>query len=122
MSEILTWRKIPAVVKELQDKDPNIFGPRGGTSRVYSMLDIAYGVGMFLGPLICGGLAEAVGYLWMNLILGKFASLLFALTPSKDLTYFITALLCLVNGISAFTFFQSRSPSKSVNFETSDVA
>ena len=87
MSEILTWRGIPAVVKELQDKDPNIFGS-GGTSRVYCILDIAYGVGMMLGPLICGGLAEAVGYLWMNLILGKFASLLFALTPSKDLNLF----------------------------------
>lgn len=61
------------MVRELQAKDPNIFGPNGGTSRVYSMIDIAFSVGTMLGPLISGGLVEKVGYFWMNLALGKFA-------------------------------------------------
>lgn len=51
------------------------------------MLDVAFSVGMMLGPLVCGGLADTVGYFWMSLALGKCASLLFALFSSEQLTY-----------------------------------
>ncbi|PYH46257.1 putative MFS transporter [Aspergillus saccharolyticus JOP 1030-1] len=53
----VTW-----VVKEKQRQNPQIFGPHGGSSRSFSMVEMAFGTGSMLGPLVAGSLSETVGY------------------------------------------------------------
>jgi MFS family permease len=55
----------------MQVKDPFVFGPHGGLSRVFSMLEVAFSLGLMLGPLISGTLTEAFGYYSMNCTLSE---------------------------------------------------
>jgi MFS family permease len=55
-----------AVTKELEDGDPNLFDPNGGNSKVCALLEMAFNVGMLLGPLISGSLLETLGYFYLN--------------------------------------------------------
>ncbi|KAL4916724.1 major facilitator superfamily domain-containing protein [Aspergillus aurantiobrunneus] len=55
-----------AVVHDLESKNPKIFGPYGGNSRLSSMTEIPINVGMMLGPLLSGTVAEFIGYFYMN--------------------------------------------------------
>ncbi|RAL16596.1 MFS general substrate transporter [Aspergillus homomorphus CBS 101889] len=55
---------------DLAAERPGIFGANGGYSRTFSMSNITWKGGMFLGPLLAGALTEAVGYFYMNLSLG----------------------------------------------------
>ncbi|KAJ5525112.1 hypothetical protein N7494_011762, partial [Penicillium frequentans] len=59
--------ELSAIVKEYQDRSPGIFGPRGGSSRVFSMVEVSACLGMMLGPIIGGVLKRLVGYTCMNL-------------------------------------------------------
>ncbi|KAJ5502337.1 Major facilitator superfamily domain general substrate transporter [Penicillium fimorum] len=43
-----------------------IFGPKGGLSRVFSMMEVAASLGMTIGPVIGGYLKEMVGYDYMS--------------------------------------------------------
>ena len=55
-----------AVARELEDKNPGVFGPHGANAKVIALLEMAFNVGMLLGPLVSGGLLETLGYFWMN--------------------------------------------------------
>ena len=57
---------------ELADEIPGIFGSNGGYSRSFSLSNVTWKGGMFVGPLVSGALTEAVGYFYMNLVLGTF--------------------------------------------------
>lgn len=59
------------MAKEFQEREPGIFGPNGGFSRVYSLTNTAWNLGMLVGPLVSGFLTEKVGYYYMNLCLGE---------------------------------------------------
>ncbi|PYI16067.1 putative MFS transporter [Aspergillus violaceofuscus CBS 115571] len=59
----VTW-----VVKEKQTKDPLIFGPHGGSSRAFSIVEMAFGTGSMIGPLIAGSLSETVGYYYSTTV------------------------------------------------------
>ncbi|RAK72524.1 MFS general substrate transporter [Aspergillus fijiensis CBS 313.89] len=61
---------------ELADEKPGIFGSNGGYSRTFSLSNVTWKGGMFVGPLVSGALTEAVGYFYMNLVLGTFCLLL----------------------------------------------
>ncbi|KAJ5913685.1 Tetracycline resistance protein TetA/multidrug resistance protein MdtG, partial [Penicillium tannophilum] len=69
--ELSAWQlvitNIAAIVKEYQDRSPGIFGPQGGISRVFSMVEVSACLGMMLGPIIGGVLKRLVGYTCMNL-------------------------------------------------------
>lgn len=67
---------ITAVTNELQAENPNIFGPYGGNSKISGVTEIAFNCGMMVGPLFSGLLREALGYYYMNCILGKSPSIL----------------------------------------------
>ncbi|RAH65258.1 MFS general substrate transporter [Aspergillus aculeatinus CBS 121060] len=54
---------------ELSHEYPGIFGPHGGYSRSFSMSNISWKLGMFVGPLVSGTLTEKMGYYQMNLVL-----------------------------------------------------
>ncbi|PLB38484.1 putative MFS transporter [Aspergillus candidus] len=55
-----------AVVKEYEEKQPGIFGPAGGLSRVMSMVEIAACLGLAFGPSVAGYLVETMDYAVMN--------------------------------------------------------
>jgi hypothetical protein len=67
---------IAAVVHDLEAKNPNIFGPYGGNSRLSSLSELPFNIGMIAGPLLSGSVSETLGYYWMNTVLGEFAILL----------------------------------------------
>ncbi|KAA8643365.1 putative MFS transporter [Aspergillus tanneri] len=67
------------VVKDMQSKDPLIFGPGGGNARVHSILEMAFSTGMMLGPFLSGVLTEKVGYYYMTFTFGCISLLLSAL-------------------------------------------
>ena len=38
---------------------------------MFSLTEMSFAVGLLLGPLICGALAESVGFYWTSCALGK---------------------------------------------------
>ncbi|KAJ5971872.1 uncharacterized protein N7479_001790 [Penicillium vulpinum] len=58
--------ELAATAKAIQEKSPGIFGPKGGMSRVFSMMDVAASLGMMLGPILGGLLKEIIGYKCMS--------------------------------------------------------
>ncbi|CEJ58764.1 hypothetical protein PMG11_07410 [Penicillium brasilianum] len=57
--------ELTCVVKAEEAKNPGIFGPRGGLSRVFSLVEVAATSGMTLGPILAGALTERFGYYTM---------------------------------------------------------
>ncbi|RFU28026.1 hypothetical protein B7463_g8314, partial [Scytalidium lignicola] len=62
--------QIMTVFHDLQLKNPKSFGDHGGSSKVFSITEVSFNLGMMLGPLLSGYLSEAVGYYYMNMTLG----------------------------------------------------
>ncbi|KAJ5781838.1 uncharacterized protein N7518_010321 [Penicillium psychrosexuale] len=58
--------ELTATAKAIQEGSPGTFGPKGGMSRVFSMMDVADSLGMMIGPIIGGSLKEMVGYKCMS--------------------------------------------------------
>ncbi|KAL5409116.1 hypothetical protein PMIN06_009890 [Paraphaeosphaeria minitans] len=54
--------QLTTIMHELKAQDPNVFGPGGGASRTFSMTETAFAIGLVLGPLITGALADAFGF------------------------------------------------------------
>ncbi|EZF28736.1 MFS transporter [Trichophyton mentagrophytes] len=55
-------------VNEMQAKNPKIFGEHGGNSRISSMTEVAFSLGLVIGPILAGSLTELVGYYYMNFV------------------------------------------------------
>ncbi|CEL04887.1 hypothetical protein ASPCAL06011 [Aspergillus calidoustus] len=68
--------QIMAVVHDLEAKNPNIFGPYGGNSRLSSLSELPFNIGMIAGPLLSGSVSETLGYYWMNTVLAFLALLM----------------------------------------------
>ncbi|KAB8072432.1 major facilitator superfamily domain-containing protein [Aspergillus leporis] len=77
--------QLVAVIKDMESKNPKVFGEHGGSSRVFSMVEVAFSLGCMLGPLLSGSLSEAIGYYYMNVTL---------------------AAICLLVALSSFSFFR----------------
>ncbi|CAI7565852.1 unnamed protein product [Penicillium glandicola] len=92
--------ELTVVVKSHQEKTPGIFGPKGGLSRVFSMMEVAASLGMTIGPIIGGYLKEMVGYDYMS-------------WTWRGLLYLILAVLVM-------SFLGSKSPDKATPYEESD--
>ncbi|KAJ6118612.1 Major facilitator superfamily domain general substrate transporter [Penicillium samsonianum] len=58
--------ELTAAVKAHQEKTPGIFGPEGGLSRVFAMMEAAASIGMTVGPIVGGSLKELFGYDYMS--------------------------------------------------------
>ncbi|PLB44415.1 MFS general substrate transporter [Aspergillus steynii IBT 23096] len=50
------------VMYELQSKDPTVFGDYGASSRLFSLIEIFFNLGLALGPLLSGLLVEAFSF------------------------------------------------------------
>ncbi|KAJ5093786.1 major facilitator superfamily domain-containing protein [Penicillium angulare] len=62
---------VMTILEEYESKQRNIFGPRGGRSRVFAMNEVAFNLGLMLGPLFAGPLSEMIGFDRMSMILGQ---------------------------------------------------
>ncbi|KAJ5380410.1 Tetracycline resistance protein TetA/multidrug resistance protein MdtG [Penicillium cataractarum] len=62
--------ELSTIVKEYQARTPGNFGPQGGLSRVFSMVDVSASFGMMIGPIIGGVLKETIGYTYMSCAFG----------------------------------------------------
>ncbi|KAK0113906.1 hypothetical protein ONS95_014149 [Cadophora gregata] len=62
--------ELTAAIEEIQNECPQIFGPRGGSSRAISIANMSWIIGIFIGPIISGVLTERFGYFQTNCILG----------------------------------------------------
>lgn len=60
---------------ELKAKDPNVFGPGGGSSRIFSLTELSFNVGLMLGPVVCGSISGAFGFYYTACTLGKWSPL-----------------------------------------------
>ncbi|KAF1972864.1 MFS general substrate transporter [Bimuria novae-zelandiae CBS 107.79] len=56
--------QLTTMLHELKAENPMVFGPGGGSSRMFSLTEMSFAVGLLLGPLVCGALAESVGFYW----------------------------------------------------------
>jgi MFS-type transporter involved in bile tolerance (Atg22 family) len=81
---------------------PTNFGSGGAYSRAFSLSNISWKLGMFLGPLLSGVLTDSVGYYYMNVSFGTFRFCLFFL---RGLISCRLAFLCLITGISTLLVF-----------------
>ncbi|CZT18433.1 related to vesicular amine transporter [Ramularia collo-cygni] len=50
------------IADELKDSHPSVFGVHGSNSKMYAITEVAFNVGMMLGPLIGGVLSETLGF------------------------------------------------------------
>ncbi|KAJ5974607.1 hypothetical protein N7481_011817 [Penicillium waksmanii] len=73
------------ILKDIESRRPNIFGPNGGLSRVFAINEVSFNAGLMLGPLLSGILSEAVGYFNMSLTLAS---------------------ICLANAVFVWSFFE----------------
>ncbi|RJE26993.1 Mfs transporter [Aspergillus sclerotialis] len=55
---------------DLAVKYPKVLGENGVYSRAFSLSNISWKLGMFIGPLVSGSLTDAVGYYYMNVFFG----------------------------------------------------
>lgn len=97
-------------VDEIQTSHPGIFGPQGGHSRAVGIANMSWTLGIFFGPIISGPLADHVGYLEMNSVLGMY---FFPLAP-RCLSALGTnnnraAILCLLSALNSYCNLGSRA-------------
>ncbi|KAK2832013.1 hypothetical protein FQN49_006939 [Arthroderma sp. PD_2] len=83
--------QMTAAVNDMQAKNPTLFGAHGGNSRISSMMEIAFSLGMMIGPLLSGSLTELIGYYYMSLTLSA---------------------MCLILACSTFCCFDGRRPGR----------
>ncbi|KAJ5205356.1 Major facilitator superfamily domain general substrate transporter [Penicillium cf. griseofulvum] len=63
--------QLVVVTEQMQAENPNAFGSHGSQSRVFSMLEIAFNIGLMVGPLLSGTVVQTIGFHYMNCILGE---------------------------------------------------
>lgn len=63
--------QLTTILHEMKAEDPMVFGPGGGSSRMFSLTEMSFAVGLLLGPLVGGALAEKVGFYWTSCALGE---------------------------------------------------
>ncbi|KAM5434922.1 hypothetical protein McanCB56680_004839 [Microsporum canis] len=68
--------QMTTAVNEIQLKNPKIFGEHGGNSRISSMIEVSFSLGMVIGPVLSGSLTELVGYYYMSLVFAAISLIL----------------------------------------------
>ncbi|EME80841.1 uncharacterized protein MYCFIDRAFT_46557 [Pseudocercospora fijiensis CIRAD86] len=58
--------QLNAILHDLRETNPDVFGPGGGSSRMFSLTEVSFSMGLMLGPLICGSLADTVGFYYTS--------------------------------------------------------
>lgn len=48
-----------------------MFGPGGGSSRMFSLTEISFNVGLLVGPILCAAITDAFGYYYTACTLGE---------------------------------------------------
>ena len=60
-----------ATLHELRAENPDIFGPGGGGSRMFSLTEMSFCTGLLLGPIVCGPLNDNFGFYYTTCALGE---------------------------------------------------
>lgn len=68
---LLTDIIFPDVVKDFAVKDPIAFEPNRSNLRLFSTTEVAYSLGLMVGPILTGSLSETVGFFYMTVTLGE---------------------------------------------------
>lgn len=97
----------------MQAKYPLIFGEHGGSSRVFSMTEVAYSLGMMLGPLLSGILFEAIGFYLMSVVFGT----CYHLQHTEYIGLIALAAMCIILAILSFIWLDGRNPSRAAHSE-----
>ncbi|CAK3867747.1 MFS general substrate transporter [Lecanosticta acicola] len=58
-----------ATLRDLEASDPALFGPHGGSTRLFSLTEVAFSGGLMLGPIVGGFLSDTVGFYYMMCVL-----------------------------------------------------
>ncbi|KAJ5108563.1 hypothetical protein N7456_005238, partial [Penicillium angulare] len=98
------YLQLSIVLNELQDNNPSMFGPQGGSNRVFALQDIALSLGLMIGPLISGLLSESVGYYWMGFTFGKHKPAHILINYLVFLILLSTAMICLSSAVTSWAF------------------
>jgi hypothetical protein len=56
----------------MQAQNSQVFGPYGGNSRVFAIIEMCFSAGMMVGPMFTGPMTENAGYYCMTSTLGMF--------------------------------------------------
>ncbi|KAM3420866.1 hypothetical protein BST61_g4105 [Cercospora zeina] len=81
--------QLTSLLFELKAQDPYMFGPGGGSSRMFSLTEISFNVGLLVGPILCAAITDAVGYYYTACTL---------------------AAVSVLTGLFSFLFFSHRTP------------
>lgn len=64
-----------AVVEQFHKKNPGVFGDQGPYAQLYGMNSMVFSLGLSVGPVLAGGLRDAIGYGNMNAVLATISGL-----------------------------------------------
>lgn len=89
------------MTNDLQAEKPSIFGPHGGSSRIFSITEVTFNMGTMLGPLLSGALVELFGFYTM---VGAFGQCCYIGNVKQMLTSFFSGIICLAVALASFVF------------------
>lgn len=72
-----------AVVQKYDKSNPEIFGENGPYAQLYGFTSLIFSLGLTVGPVLSGGLRDAIGYGNMNIVVAAIA----AITASLSFVY-----------------------------------
>lgn len=96
--------RLLATLRNIESKDPRLFGAKGGRSRACAINSIGFNIGLMVGPLISGFLYQAFGYHYVGVTLGKYFTSITTVISAVDGRL---AVLCLIMAIVVFIYFDS---------------
>lgn len=102
----VTKSYITDIVKARQEETPGVFGPKGGLSRVFSMVEVAASLGTILGPIIGGALKEIIGYTYMSWTWSKSFCL------QRNTSLILIGILYLILGVLIMCFLRPNNPNE----------
>jgi len=63
-----------AVVRKYDKANPELFGENGPYAQLYGFNSLVFSAGLTLGPLLSGGLRDAMGYGNMNIVIAAISA------------------------------------------------
>jgi branched-subunit amino acid permease len=62
--------EIPRIVNRLQEEQPDVYGDESAVAEGYMLLDVVFGAGTLLGPLISEHAFERLGWTGCTAVMG----------------------------------------------------
>ena len=74
---------------------------------MFALTEVSFSTGLLIGPLLCGSLADAVGFYYTSCALGELRSVK-ATNICTNSTFLASVSLCVAT--MSFAFFKHKSP------------